>query len=292
MKKILFLIAFVAAAGFYACDKVEGPTRENVSIDTSCHFDADNSVPVKKTLMTEFTGHLCGNCPPASIYLSDTLKEKYGDSLVIVSIHSGYFACTCPSGNLCGSCPGGGENDHYLTDFTNQTSDDWYAYYGIVNNPKGVVDGAATLSYQTWDAAIANRLTVPAKVRIKILNTYTDADRRVRACVETKFLSNMTDDYKLSVLLTEDDIVDYQEWYNHAPQHVSDYVHHHVLRTAFNTSLGIPIASDTTAANTAITSGYNINLDPAWNADNCYVVAFVYNVTTNEVVQVEEVKVK
>jgi len=291
MKKLFFIIAFIAAAGFYACDKIEGPTRENISIDTTCHFDVDNSGTFKKTLMTEFTGHLCGNCPPASIYLSDTLKQKYGDSLVIISVHADFFACPCSEAS-CGPCPGEPDKSHYLTDFRCEAGNEWYPYYGIAANPKGVVDGVRIPSYQSWNAEIASRLLVTPEARIKILNTYTESDRKVRTCIETKFLSNMSEVYKLLVVLTEDDIVDYQEWYNHNPVHVPDYVHHHVLRGSFNTSFGVPVASDTTNANASVTSGYSMTLDPSWNADNCSVVAFVYNEATKEVIQVEEAKIK
>jgi len=290
MKKILFALVALAVAGFFACDKIEGPTRENISIDTTCHFDADNSIPFKKTLIVEFTGHLCGNCPAASVYLNDTIEPRHADSLVIVSVHSGYFAAICTSST--GACPGGADNVNFLTDFTCEAGNDWYAYYGIAANPKGVVDGSVIPSYQSWDAAITGSLLVAPKVRLKIENTYNDQDRKVRACIETKFLNDMSEDYKLAVLLTEDSIVDYQVWYGHSPEYFADYMHHHVLRTAFNTSLGFPIASDTTTANSSVTSGYYITLDPSWNADHCSVVAFVYSTTTKEVIQVEEAPIR
>jgi hypothetical protein len=287
MKKILFAVLAIAFAGFYSCDKIEGPKREVISVDTSCHFDADASVPFKKTLIMEFTGHLCGNCPQASVYLNDTVHPKYDDSLVIISVHAGYFAAICTS--TTGPCPGAAENANFLTDFTNAAGNEWYSYYGIASNPKGVVDGITSQSYQSWDGAIAGRLQVPAKVRLKVVNTFNEQSRNVRACVETKFMSSLSEDYKLSVLLTEDSIVDYQEWYGHAPEYYADYVHHHVLRAAFNTPLGTPIDASSDAP---ITSGYNITVDPAWNADRCYVVAFVYNTTTKEVIQVEEARIK
>ena len=38
----------------------------------------------------------------------------------------------------------------------------------------------------------------------------------------------------------------------------------------------------------ALTNSYSYTIPDGWNADNCSVVAFVYNTTTNEVVQAEE----
>ncbi|CAN5390508.1 hypothetical protein BH11BAC1_BH11BAC1_13880 [soil metagenome] len=130
------------------------------------------------------------------------------------------------------------------------------------------------------------------KARIRIQTTYTDSQKKLRACIETKFLEDLTGDYKLSVVLTEDSIIDWQVWYGHNPELVPDYFHHHMLRTALNTSFGVNVASGATPINTTVVSGYTIELDPSWNPDHCAVVAFVYNATTREVLQVEEMKIK
>jgi hypothetical protein len=36
------------------------------------------------------------------------------------------------------------------------------------------------------------------------------------------------------------------------------------------------------------TNSYSFTLPAEWNADNCSVIAFVYNTTTTEIVQAEE----
>src|SRR4051812_5513690 len=100
MKRILlffalcapFLILLIAS-----CDKIEAPYREPVPVNDFCTTGIEDSIPHKKVLVEDYTGHLCGNCPAAGIYLNDTLKSVYNHCLVIISVHAGFFAGTCPT---------------------------------------------------------------------------------------------------------------------------------------------------------------------------------------------------
>lgn len=294
MKKIFAVIIGIGVVSVFSCDKIDGPTRENISIDTTCQFAVDNSIPDKKVLVEDYTGHNCGNCPAGGVILNDSMRNKYGDRLVAIAVHAGDYANVCPG---LATCAPGAPAGSFAIDYKCAASVDWHDFFGVFFYPAGMVDRIDHPSdhlkpKDSWDQEAQARLNMPAKARIRILNTYTDSDRKVRACIETKFLDDMTGDYKLSVVLTEDSVIDWQVWYGHIPELVPDYVHHHVLRAAFNTSFGVNVASGTTVANTTVVNGYTINLDASWNPDHCAVVAFVYNAATYEVLQVEEVKIK
>jgi len=129
-------------------------------------------------------------------------------------------------------------------------------------------------------------------LRVRILNTYDEASRKLKACIETKFLTYLNGAFKLQAVLTEDSIVDWQLWTGHSPDQVEQYVHHHVLRTSLNSDFGTTLVSGSIAADSTITSGFYYNLPQNWNADHCSVVVFVYNDATKEVLQAEEKKVK
>ena len=294
MNKIVILIAAVIVVCFYACDKIEGPTRENIAVDTTCEFLEDNSVPVKKVLVEDYTGHNCGNCPDAGLLLNDTLRNKYGENLIVISVHAGDYANVCP----LLTCPPNAPAGSFMTDYKTEAGEDWLTTFSIIYNPSGMVDridypnNNLKLS-DTWDQEIQQRMNLPAKVRIRIQNTYDETERKVRACVETKFMEAMNGNYKLSVVLTEDSIIDWQYWYApHVPELVPDFVHHHVLRGTLNTSYGVNVGSGSIAADTKVVSGYSMDINTEWNADRCAVVAFLYDETTYEVLQVEEVKIK
>ena len=294
MKKILTGIICLIVISIFSCDKIDGPTRESISIDTTCTFDADNSVPDKKVLVEDYTGHNCGNCPDGGIILNDSMRNKYGDRMVSITVHAGDYANVCPG---LATCPPGAPAGSFASDYKTTCGTDWHNFFGVFFYPAGMVD---RVDYpndhlkpkDSWDQEAQARLNLPASVRLRIQNTFTESDRKLRTCIETKFLENLSGDYKLSVVLTEDSIIDWQVWYGHNPELVEDYVHHHTLRTAFNTSFGVTVASGSAAANAIVVNGYSTILDASWNPDHCAVVAFVYNASTYEVLQAEEVKAR
>lgn len=280
------------------CDKIEGPVHQAQSstVDTTCDFAPDNSPARKKVLIEEFTGFLCGNCPIGSVYLNDTLKPQYGDSLIVISVHAGSFSVPC--GNTGSVCPSGVPSGSFTTDFKCATGQDWFTQFGVSWYPVGIVDRTgyptSMLSAKTqWKTKIINEFARAPEARIRIQNTYDDATRKLRTCVETKFINAGTDTLKLQVVLLEDSVPDWQLWYNHAPsEYVENYMHRHILRTDLNGSFGTTLVSGTFAADSTIVSGYTSTINPAWNENHCIVVAFVYDAGNFRVLQAEEMHVK
>ena len=116
MKKINYYFAIaVLSLVVYGCDKIEGPRLEDdnsgvsygdnlIIVDgDSILFEEDTSAAVQRVLVEEFTGHLCGTCPPAGKMLNDSMRILFGDQMVVVSIHAGNFAEVCPSALDCPS---------------------------------------------------------------------------------------------------------------------------------------------------------------------------------------------
>ncbi|CAN5390622.1 hypothetical protein BH11BAC1_BH11BAC1_13890 [soil metagenome] len=114
MKKIISFVLCVIVISIFSCDKIDGPTRETISIDTTCTFDADNSIPDKKVLVEDYTGHNCGNCPEGGVILNDSMRDKYGDKLVVVTVHAGDYANICPG---LTTCPPGAPIGSFAADF-------------------------------------------------------------------------------------------------------------------------------------------------------------------------------
>ena len=122
---------------FNSCDKVESPYREPVTVNDFCKTGIEDSVVHRKVLAEDYTGHLCGNCPAAGVYLNDTLKELYNHCLVVISVHAGFFATFCPNGF---ACPGNQPAGAFTTDFNTTVGSDWNTFFGITGNPKGMID--------------------------------------------------------------------------------------------------------------------------------------------------------
>ena len=80
----LFILGFL----FFGCDKVEGPYGVSGNITPP---DSTSDTIVRKVLLEDFTGHTCQACP-ASHAEAKRLQDIYGEQLVVLSIHAGFFA--------------------------------------------------------------------------------------------------------------------------------------------------------------------------------------------------------
>ena len=123
--------------------------------------------------------------------------------------------------------------------------------------------------------------------------------------VNTELINDIVGDYNLVVCLTESHIID---WQKDGQTDNEFYEHNHVLRTVLSDEslsssssytsgdiIAEPIAINLTtleqynidySANTAINGSVNAG---GWNAENMSVIAYIYDNTTQEIVQVEEV---
>jgi hypothetical protein len=293
--KSIFILSIVAVL-YFGCDKVDAPYREEVVTPDFCATGIDDSIPNKKVLVEDYTGHTCGNCPDAGVYLNDSLKAIYNHCIVVVSVHAGFFAPVCPGGL---SCPTNAPSGSFSTDFTTAAGNAWNTFFHITGNPKGMVDrigfpgNTHSKGFTAWSGAIASELTKNAKAKISIANTYSQSNNSVGVSVSSEFLENITGDHKLQVIITEDSVIDWQVWYNHTPVDDSTYVHHHVMRASLNGDWGDLVASGNTTAGTQVTKSYNFTIPSnVLNVDHCNIVAFIYDDTTKEVLQVEEAPVK
>lgn len=304
----LFTVLLLICTGLLisSCDKVDAPYRtassvgvvylnnDTVVIDSdTLGFTTDNSTPGKKVLAEDYTGILCGNCPYAGIKLNDTIQPSYGDRLVVISVHAGFFAEPCPGGLACpGSQPAGA----FTTDFRTSTGEEWDHNFGNSNagNPNGLIDRVGFPTSQhikspsSWASVIQQRSNVAAPFAVRIQHTYNAGTGELKLAVQTRAVSNLTGTYKLTVVLTEDSLTDWQEWYPPVtPEYDPDYVHRHVLRAAVNSDYGEVIADGTVSGGTLALKGYKINLKPEWVPAHMRIVAFVSDETTYEVKQVE-----
>ncbi|MBL0105063.1 MAG: Omp28 family outer membrane lipoprotein [Bacteroidetes bacterium] len=307
MKKIIFPALLIAGAiAIYSCDKIDGPTREEdnsgvvlgenaLLIDgDTLSFDTLAYSAQKHVLAEDYTGHLCGTCPPAGVTLNDSLKAQFGDQLVVISIHAGQFADVCPTAL---DCPSAAPTGAFTADYRTALGNSWNTKFGITANPIGMIDrvGYPTSHkkvYTAWKNAVQTELAVAPVAKMRMKTTYDATSREVRAAVQGQLVQEYNGTLKLQMVVVEDSIVDWQQWYAHNPQLVSDYVHHDVLRGSFNGDFGDTLSTGAPIANsTKFIKGYFTSLAANWNADKCHVIAFVYDADTYQVVEVVQAKV-
>lgn len=290
MRNIISFLCLCLCLSFLiiGCDKIEPPYKEE---DTG----NNNGDSIKrKILLEDYTGHTCGNCPRAA-ETAEQLKQLYGDQLITIGVHVGWFAEPCPPHPL----PGGAPSGSFSTDFRTAVGDDYNAQFSndAAGLPNGMVNrkpisGSSIITYSNWGTVITDIINAAPEANIIITNNYNETSRELNTSIETEFLSSLNGSYKLVVLLTEDSLLDWQEDYEALPTHIENYVHRHVLRDAINSSWGDTLASGTINNGSSFIKDYSYTLNSGFNDSKCSVVAFIYDTATLEILQAEEKEVK
>ena len=107
----------------------------------------------------------------------------------------------------------------------------------------------------------------------------------------TDILKDIPDQVQLCIVIIEDDIIKPQ--LNNGVR-IPEYVHKHVLRGSLNGNYGSRITFDgLVQKDHSYAKAYKINFnDKDWDENNCYVVAYLINMETKEILQAEHLKVK
>ena len=283
MKKYLALLSTILI--ITSCDVEEGPFIT----------DFDSYVnPDKKVLIEDFTGHTCPNCPAAAREL-EAIHAIYGDQIIGMALHvtTGFAAPHTGSGK-------------YEYDFRTKWGTEWDDFFDISNSglPRGMINRIGVnsethkLGKDEWASAVALELKKDIDFKIHISSDENEVT------IISEVISNVSSDYNLVVCLTESHIIN---WQKDGQENIEDYEHNHVLRTvlveeslssASNLIIGQQIekiiafdlavleqANIDYSANTAINGSGNAG---GWNAENMSVIAYIYDNTTKEIVQVEE----
>jgi len=270
---IFFVLVFLAQS----CDKIDAPYKKpGTSID--CEVGNQN------VLIEDYTGHRCVNCPSAAVTAHE-IQEVCEERVVIVAVHAGYFAVPKETGD-------------YTYDFRTDAGTEWNNFLGIVSNPSGTVnrieeDGKYVLSPGQWAGKTASLLAQNSPVNIEITNTFEN--NTLNTTIKANFVDNLEGDYKLIVCITEDNIIKAQKNTDHNIGEVPDildYKHMHVLRTTVNGNWGQSFLNGSAIIGETISKTYEQKFDGTdWVAENCNVVAFIYNNADKSVLQVSEEKI-
>ena len=267
MKKFIYVLALIfgLTAG---CDYIDDPIQEGGigPIPT-------DSV-VQKVLVEDYTGHKCPNCPDAATEAED-LKAIYGDRVVVVAIHAGFFSSPSPG---------------FETDFRTPAGDAMNTFFGFAAYPAGLVNRIGypsqhILNFQAWPPAVAVALEESPAAKIEVNADLSGST--LSTSVEIEYQAEVDGDYSLIVWITEDGIIAPQVYVG---QTIPDYEHNHVLRTAITPTWGDVVSMGAVDLDSTYTKTFSSNWNNEWNEQNCHVVAFLYDQQTLQVVQVEEIK--
>ena len=281
MKKIKIISTLLFSVLLFSqCDTIEGKFIED---NASLCADASMPVPIKKVLLEDYTGFKCGNCPRAAQQTEEILSV-YCDHIIPVSIHVGYFATPT--------------KDKYTTDYRTQEGNAFNEFFGAESAglPIGMVNrrefnSQILLSYSDWSAAILTQIQQAPEADLKIETRYTLSNRDFEITVQAGFLKDFAQKLNLNVWLVEDSIYDWQKDYQATPQDIENYTHRHVFRKSMTGTWGQELAGET-LKNKFIRADFSGILDEKLNENQIYIVAFISNSETKEVIQADMKKLK
>jgi len=273
--KILSILAVVSLF-FYGCEKIDPPYKTDHDIEPP-----DTTAVVKHVLLEDYTGHDCVNCPTAAVAAED-LKELYGERLIVIAVHAGYFAR--PTSEL-------------PEDFRTEAGEVWDPFFiGALGNPNGLVNraekspGNYVFNYGEWSTAVSLEMEKEAEAKMTIENIFEE--NKLTSTVTSEFLNALDGTYNLMFCITQDSLTGPQK-NNDAnvgdTPLIENYVFMHVLR--YTNEIWGENLTDNVEVGKEYESTFSVDFEADWVPENCHVVAFISNSETKTVVQVKEAKV-
>lgn len=286
-KSYLFLLALSLLFG--ACDRIENPVtvaKNKYRDDLYGPAPTFNTVTEanRNVLFEEFTGHLCGFCPPSTA-LALALDAQLGERMVTVAIHAGSLAAT--GGTL------------FQTDYTTPAGNMYWAQLNGGFNPTARIDrlgGLSSYEYldpanpSSWQNIVTARMNVATPVALQANCEYIAADNVMNIHMNSQFLENYTGNVNLVVLLVENHIISAQEDYSQTPSEIEDYEHEHVLRTNVSEPMGNLVVNSPSPGYTSTTS-FTIPLQANWVPTNMTVIGYLVDANTHEVLNAVEYEI-
>jgi hypothetical protein len=288
----------------FSCDRVENPFPRPPS-DFDGLYPGEGEYPMPefgpfqtnhlRVLVEDFTGHKCGFCPGAGVKL-DQMHAQYPDIIVPVAIHAG------PTGSTFQTV-----DEAFPREFRTPAGNTYAQQLDIFANPMGTFNriiypdadfGQIGQFLVFWDAAFEVARNRPLRANIQIITNYYPETRGLMVHVQSQFIEEMQGEFGMIIYLLESGIISPQKVYpqvNHPlyPQggDIQDYEHNHVLIDNINGTLGDLLVSGSTNTSEVYRHDYAYELPTTVNDENIYVVAYLYNLDTFEIYQVDEVKV-
>lgn len=276
-----YWLCFSIVLGCFSCEEVPvqvipvAEQGECATIDRSI-IEAQQ----RQVLIEEFTGVRCVNCPEGSEEIK-ALINQYGEQIVAISIHSGFFSNPYPES---------------LFDLRTNVGDALLNFLGApLGYPAAIINrknfGSGTrlhLGRPSWANAVITELNSEPEVKIGLETAFQPTDRSLQINISLLFETAQTETVRLSVFIVENNVQDYQE----TPAGLqSDYVHDHVLRSSLTSFTG-DIIQESTEEGAFFCKQLTTAISSDWKEEDCTVVAFVHSGSEEKIIlQAHEVSV-
>jgi len=228
--------------------------------------NAFSQSPGRAVLIEEFTGEWCGWCPTGMMEL-ENLKEKYGDTLIIVAVHTS---------DIMEAASADGMMDAWAS----------FAPSALINRGYDTILQAQIFSTEEWDQIIAREINNPAPCDIHLAYSFNETTREITATVSATFTQNYIGDGRLNLYIVEDNVIGESQsnylsgnpdfintpFYN-LPEHIDNFSHQHVLREMVGESYGIDgIIADTVSAGQQFEYTFNYTVPADYKLEDLHLI--------------------
>jgi thiol-disulfide isomerase/thioredoxin len=277
MKTLKYIVPALILASmlFYSCDIIEPPYEEDY---TPVEIDSTK----KKVLIEDITGFRCGNCPEAAA-VAHEIAELYPNNVIVIAVHAGALAVPTPTRKYNFLTPAGQD----IANKFNLPA----TPYGLIN--RKAVNGQFLLSPSSWATATKAQLEVDAIYKLELAAEYESSSKTINLEANVKALAMGANNHFISAYIIEDSVIQYQQDDRLHPNiHVENYNHMHVLRGAMNGSWGTVLSDEPLLLNQSIKKNLSFVIPEAkdWVPKNLSLVVMIRNNDTEEILQVEKVK--
>lgn len=285
MKKLTSALVIFACLSLVGCDyiKFPNPVDENGDGSTASQYDTIRSIPntaFRKAVLEEITGVDCHNCSAVGHPEADRLHDKFGDSLVIIAIHTTNFAVPEP-------------NEGLTYDFRTNIGQELTNFFSINSAPRALTcreNNGALSAWSEWESKVVPFMQQAPIASVQLENRYAATEKQIESQVRIDWLNAGTaSKYAVALYIVEDHVIAPQKNGNSVV--VPEYDHRHPLRGSLNGTWGDDITNF--AQGDSVIFTHSMSLDGTdWNPDNCYVVALLYDKDSYEIVQAEQLSFK
>ncbi len=282
------LSSLLALALLTGCDIINAPKGDS----------AQPVIPVngviRRVLLEDCTGPRCPNCPQAA-EIADGIQNLYNvneERVIVVAINMvDQFSAPVPP--------------NYTTDFRTPAGVVYEQTFGMaaLGLPRGLINrmpynGTLGINRQNWSSAVAQVIDLPADMDLWFDSfNFNSATNQVSTTVKVAVLNPVIGPHNLTVYLTEDHVIDWQEDGRRpqGEQDIPDYDHRHVLRDNLNGAWGDVIIPTSAQPGDTLTKSFTYTLPAAGavnqviNTANCALVAYVYSTAGADQYEVKQV---
>ncbi len=276
-KSIVLIVSIILAFSFQSCN-------ENMPVIPCLTCDDGGGPPIppeaRKVVIEEFTGVRCVNCPQGSAEI-ENLLAVYGEQLIAISLHAGFFSNPYPSQEDFRT-----EEGTQILDFLGQPLGFPTA---VVNRKQFDGEDDLQLGQASWGGYIAQELNTESKFVLDIENDFNSDNFTLDVKVLLTPIEDFTGDVKLTLLITESGIISRQL----TPDGDNlDYEHKHMLRKIVTPFDGEAI-NELLSANQTVEKNYSVDIPLTWNPAKLSIIAFVQDAgATKEIFQADESKIE